>query len=252
MEAIKFLQGKAADGDWCYQKCALMIDGMNIKKHLDYEASSKSYVGYVNYGASLEAEADILATDALVIMAVGVQGSWKLPVGYFLVAGLTAKVQAQLLLESIQLLHGADVDVVSLTLDGYATNLATIRKLGCSTNPDNIVSHFPHPQTEKPIAVFIDACHALKLIRNQFADLESILLPDWGVAQWSHVVELNTCQKKEGVSAANKLGDRHVNFAQQKMKVILRYAIILSVAYLVCKIDQQINISSSVSKQLIK
>lgn len=111
------------------------------------------------------------------------------------------------------------IHVVALTLDGYQTNMATIRKLGCSTDPDNLETSFEHPSTGEPVFVFIDACHGLKLIRNQFCNISQIEIPGVGVAKWKHLSDLNNFQKDQGLTAANKLSDRHIQFSQQKMKV---------------------------------
>lgn len=160
-----------------------------------------------------------MATEALVFMVSGVHGFWKLPMGYFLIRGISATVQHQLVLQALQMLHQVGVEVIAFTLDGHQTNMATIRKLGCSTNPDDLVTSFPHPATGSSVHVFIDACHGLKLIRNQFCSLGEIRIPSFGVAKWKHIHDLNKFQQKEFLSAANKLTDKHVAFAQQKMKV---------------------------------
>lgn len=118
----------------------------------------------------------------------------------------------------IQLLYDIDIHVISLTLDGHPSNMSMIRKLGCSTSSPDFVTHFT-TDNGVVVHVFIDACHSLKLVRNSFARLGSIFLPDLSPARWSHLGLLNLSQKNEGLTAANKLSDRHMNFQQQKMKV---------------------------------
>jgi len=152
-------------------------------------------------------------------MAVGIHGSWKVPLGYFLITSINSTIQAQLLSTAFELLNEAGIEALSLTLDGHQTNLSTVKKLGCSLHPENIKHHFPHPVTGNPIYLFLDACHGLKLIRNQFCALQEIHIPGVGIAKWAHLASMNDYQKRHGLTAANKLSDRHVMFQQQKMKV---------------------------------
>ena len=42
-----------------------------------------------------------------------------------------------------------------------------------------------------------------------------------GSIDWKHIVHLNDVQKKSGLHAANRVTDKHVHFANQKMKVCL-------------------------------
>lgn len=196
-----------------------MIDGVKIRKFLDYDQASKSHIGFVDYGGSFEKDDETLATEAIVLMAVGIHGQWKVTLGYFLIHSINSSIQAELLTKAFELLHEAGVDGISLTLDGHQTNLATVKKLGCSLSPDNIIHHFPHPTTGKEVYLFLDACHCLKLVRNQFCAMGEVILPGEGTAKWSHLISLNDFQKRHGLSAANKLSDRHIQFEQQKMKV---------------------------------
>jgi hypothetical protein len=46
-----------------------------------------------------------LAKEALVFMAVGINDSWKIPVGYFLINGLPGNIRPMLLKQCIELLR---------------------------------------------------------------------------------------------------------------------------------------------------
>ena len=79
-------------------------------------------VGFVDLGAgSLDNDAEE-ATEAVVVMAVGLQGQWKVPVAYFLINGISAEVQSQLVLSVIRSLYEAKVNVVALVKDGLNAN----------------------------------------------------------------------------------------------------------------------------------
>ena len=73
-----------------------MIDGMSIRRHVDYDPKTQSMTGFVDLGLGpLENDA-CEAREAIVILAVGITGHWKIPLGYFLVDGISAEIQSQL------------------------------------------------------------------------------------------------------------------------------------------------------------
>lgn len=94
-----------------------------------------------------------IAKEALTFMVVSVNGMWKLPVGYFLTAGLGAAERANLVQQSLTKLHSPGVTVISLTCDNTASNIAMINNTGCSFEFDTVESAFKHPVTEKPVCV---------------------------------------------------------------------------------------------------
>lgn len=57
------------------------------------------------------------------------------------------------------------------------------------------------------------------MVRNNFAKLKRIEIPEIGTASWNHIVRLHELQCREKLHAANKLSNRHIEFEQQKMKV---------------------------------
>jgi hypothetical protein len=71
-----------------------------------------------------------LAKEALVFMAVGINDSWKIPVGYFLINGLPGKQPSMLLKQCIELLRDTGVIISSVTFDGAACNLSMVTELG--------------------------------------------------------------------------------------------------------------------------
>ena len=91
--------------------CSLMLDEMAIRKHVSWDG--KKFRGYVDVGNAAE-END----SSPVAMAVAVNGSWKVPCGYFLVDGLSGKERVNLVQVCIKKLLGVRIDVVSFTCDG--------------------------------------------------------------------------------------------------------------------------------------
>lgn len=66
---------------------SLLIDDMSRRKHLEWDG--KKFYGYINYDIDNDNDQIALANEAFVIMAVCVNGKWKLPLGYFFVDGLS-------------------------------------------------------------------------------------------------------------------------------------------------------------------
>ncbi|KAJ4925088.1 hypothetical protein JOQ06_017826 [Pogonophryne albipinna] len=113
-------------------------------------------------------ETDV-ATEALVFMVVGLQGHWKAPIAYYLTKSLSPETQRVLLSHALEELHARGIRVVSVTMDGHASNVSMCNQLGCELkgNPQEpLQTSFPHPSTGDKVFVMMDACHMLKLARN--------------------------------------------------------------------------------------
>jgi len=68
--------------------CNIVLDEMSIREQTDWDGTKMH--GFVDMGTNIETEDDnaVHAKNAFVFMAVGINGHWKMPIGYFLVAGL--------------------------------------------------------------------------------------------------------------------------------------------------------------------
>lgn len=65
-----------------------MLDEISIKKSLQCLPNGK-ICGHVDFGSEMELNDNIpLAKDALVLMVMSLDESWKLPIGYFLINGI--------------------------------------------------------------------------------------------------------------------------------------------------------------------
>lgn len=169
------------------------------------------------------------AKEALFFMAVGLQGYWKLPLGYALVSKCGATLQAQLLKDIITKLHKVGVDVKSVTFDGLATNAAMCDKLGaCLRDVDKLKlkPNFPHPDTQNKIHIFYDPCHIMKLLRTAIA--ETCLETREGLVNWDLITHIHSSQEDEGLKMANKLTREHIDYHRSKMKVRLAVQVLSS------------------------
>ena len=164
-EALTALKAKvlAAKRDGQKVVCALMLDEMSIRKHVQWDG--KKYRGFVDLGTDIDDDSLPEATEALVFMAVSLNSNWKVPCGYFLVNGLTGEEKANLTKDCLTKLHEVGVKVVSFTCDGPTTHQAMLKLLGARLSADNLQAYFPHPcDNNEKIYVFLDACHMIKLV----------------------------------------------------------------------------------------
>ena len=201
--------------------CSLMIDEMAIKKHVSWDG--KKFRGYVDLGNDVKDDDSApIAKDALVFMVVGVNETWKVPVGYFFVDGLSGKERANLIKVCIKKLHDVGIDIISLICDGPSCHFAMLHALGAQLKLPNIRPYFLNPlDKNKKIYVFLDVCHMLKLIRNTLGDGGILYDKDGKTIAWAYLIELQKLQEKEGLRLGNKLKLSHIQWWQQKMKVNL-------------------------------
>jgi len=200
--------------------CSLMMDEMAIKSHVEW-VGSKLY-GYVDMGTGVDDDSNPVAADVLVFMVVGVNQHWKIPVGYFLVNGLSGEERANLVRQCLMKLYDVGVNIVSLTCDGPSCHFSMMKELGAVIDPSNLKGWFVHPSNPLlNVHVIFDVCHMLKLVRNTLGDGGIIVDGQGDKIRWSYIVELQKLQDSEGFHLANKLRQTHIDFKTQKMKVNL-------------------------------
>ena len=110
------------------------------------------------------------AKEALVLMVVAIDDSWKLPVAYFFINSLTGEERANIVSECLRRLHRIKVRIVSLTCDGPSCHFSMLKALGANLNIDLMVPSFTHPEADSTVHVLLDVCHMIKLLRNTLAE----------------------------------------------------------------------------------
>jgi hypothetical protein len=213
---IETLGDKAKKNPTTYSNVALMLDAMAIRKKITRDPKSQTMTGFVNLGDGCDS--DLPASEALVVMVVGLREHWKAPVAYYLTRTLTAETQAQLIRHTLEALAEVGIRVWTITMDGHSTNQAMCAELGCCLEKSK--PYFPHPKSGDNVFILFDACHMLKLARNLLGDYSIIKSPD-GVVRWSHLANLQDVQEEAGLRLGNRLSTRHLNFHKMKMKVNL-------------------------------
>lgn len=149
---------------------------MNIHKWKHWDKKAHKWKGVVDLGGQLD-EVDSnnelkIATKALVFMLVCINGSFKTPIAHYLINSLTGKEKAVLLKDLLIKLSQSDIEVISITFDGDKTHATACEVLGANFNyreKSDFKPYFEHPNTLRPVYVFFDPCHMLKLVRNYFA-----------------------------------------------------------------------------------
>ena len=71
-----------------------MMDEMAIRQQLEWDGNK--FRGYIDMGTCLDDDSMPLAKEALTFMVVGVNDSFKVPIGYFLIDGLGGTERANL------------------------------------------------------------------------------------------------------------------------------------------------------------
>lgn len=131
---------------------------------VQWNDSKKLFSGVIDLGNSLiDKDSTEPATNALVYLVNSVNGYWKIPVAYYFVNSLTANEKASILLNVLKAIEDTGAEVVSV-LGGQVYSAI------------NIKSFFPHPITRKPVYIFLDVCHMLKLLRNNLGNTFAILI----------------------------------------------------------------------------
>uniref|UniRef100_A0A7M4F4A2 THAP domain containing 9 n=1 Tax=Crocodylus porosus TaxID=8502 RepID=A0A7M4F4A2_CROPO len=191
------LQEKVEKGEQAYQYCSLLVDGLALRKQLDWDPRIQHLTGFMDLGVGvLDADEAPQASEAIVLMAVGVLGRWTAPVGYFFVNGATGHMLAQLLHQAINKLSNIGIVVLSVTSAASAHGMETAKALGVRMDVDNMRCTFQHPHSSThQIAYFFDTCHLLQLIRNAFQCFHRIE-HTCETAHWQHIVDLAALQEK--------------------------------------------------------
>lgn len=148
----------------------MILDEMSIRKETRWEKKQSKFVGNINYGDIRGEDPENIATNVLVIMAVGLKSPWQMSIAYFLTSKTNSEIQAQLIKKAIILLFHENIIVKSVTFDGPTKNVATARKLGCNIN--DLQGSFIHPcRPDLKVYVILDICHMLKLARTALGDM---------------------------------------------------------------------------------
>lgn len=181
------------------------------------------YAGNIDSGRSdlrnVEQGSLPLAKDALVFMISGIKEKFKIPIGYFLASGLTADEKAALVSEALIRLSEIGIEVIAITFDGHASNVALLNVFGGKWNERPYILD-PVDKNRK-IYLILDPAHMLKLVRNCIGSRD-LIDGDGGKICWKYFAELYDAQKELPWNLGNKLTKTHIiHWDLKKMSVRL-------------------------------
>ncbi|KAM9028313.1 DNA transposase THAP9 isoform 2-T2 [Ara ararauna] len=206
--------------DYCY--CALMVQDVSLQKQQEWDPQTQHPTGFVDLGSGiLDADEAPLASEAIILMAVGTSSPWAAPLGYFFVNSTTGYLLAQLLRQAINKLNNIGIRVLAVTSGATACGAQTARALGIRMDPERIQCTFQHPPgSAHSITYFFDVCHALQLIRNALQCFQKIEWPG-DTVQWQHVVELAALQEQRVLELCSSKSGRSGSKGSYHLKVNL-------------------------------
>lgn len=221
-EALKTLQNAAAEltKNGKTLLASLAFDEMAIRRHIQYDHQSKTFLGFCQYGNLNNNENASVANNVLVFMVTVLNYQLSIPVAYYPVTSLTCYEKRDLMVEILTSLHNIGVKIINVTFDGLASNPSTCELLGASFDPKNIVPCFPHPVDDYPVYILLDSCHMLKLLRNALGDLKTMNDPSRGSISWKYFEELESFRVNNKF-VTHHITKRHIQYQQNKMNVRL-------------------------------
>ncbi|NXK11743.1 THAP9 transposase, partial [Herpetotheres cachinnans] len=216
------LQEKVERGEQAYRYCTLMVQDMSLQKQQEWDPQTQRLTGFVDLGAGiLDADEAPLASEAIILMAVGVSSPWTAPLGYFFVNSTTGHLLAQLLRQTINKLNNIGITVLAVTSGATARGAETARALGIRIDPERIRCTFQHPPgSGHSITYFFDVCHALQLVRNALQCFQKI---EWlsDTVWWQHVVELAALREQRVLEPCSPKSGRPGSKESYHLKVNL-------------------------------
>lgn len=216
-EAFTALRCKAneANQEGSEVLACLLFDEVAIRKQEEYDHYTDTRLGYITYGTNA---GEVLAKEALVFMITGINEKFKIPVAYFLIAGLKANEKAALIRNVILLAGKSGVKIVGLGYDGLVTNIATGKELGANFIQSD-QAYFINPHSDDKIFLFPDACHSLKSTRNRLASLGVLYDGQNNKIEWRYVVDLEKYQREHNINLGNKITKAHIQWEKKRMSV---------------------------------
>ena len=161
-----------------------------------------------------------LAKQAMVFMATGLNKSWSIPIGYFLIGeSVTASERANLLRIAIDQVQATGAILVNTVCDGPNVHFAMLQCLGAKLKGEFSCHLDIKNSLGIPIFCFLDTPHDIKNIRNCLGD-KGVLIDDKGErVKWDHVKSLHKLQESEGLTLANKLKKKSIEYKKNIMNV---------------------------------
>ena len=161
----------------------ITIDEMSIRDHIHFDGNR--FHGFVDLGIntdeSNEDENAPHAKYAWVFMAVSLNDTWKVPIGYFLISSLAAAERANILTICINSIYKTGAHVYGITFDGAAVNIAMANALGASFDEKDFRPYINLPSIANKVLRYIFEFYIffMKGIASVYCKSESCFRNTW-------------------------------------------------------------------------
>ena len=156
---------------------------MSVRDHIHFDG--KRFHGYVDLGITTddnnEDENTPHAKYAWVFMAVSLNDTWKVPIGYFLIHSLAAAERANILRICINTICKTGAHVYGITFDGAAVNIAMANALGASFDENHFRPYITLPSIANKVIQHIFELYIffMKDIASVYSKSESCFRNTW-------------------------------------------------------------------------
>lgn len=151
-------------------------------------------------------------------MICGINDYFQVPIAHYFVRTLTAEDRAQLVTSILEEISKRDINVVSVTFDGFAANATMCELLGASFK-DEFKTNFANPFTGSEINIILDPSHVEKSVRNILESYGTIYDDANEKIEWKYFVNLVEYSENNSFGLTHKLTKRHIDFKNRKMHV---------------------------------
>lgn len=169
---------------------SLVLDSMSIRQRLIKATNSDIIRGFVDFGNGVSDKEKKMAKEALVFLLVPLTSRTRYPIAYFLIDKVSATTQHELVLQCLQLTSQHGIQIVNITLDGCASNVSTLQKLGAAL-PDE--PHFSHPSTSEKVRILQKKPQNLAMLLLSIHFFNFDIVGECNIGPCSHVKVMPKC-----------------------------------------------------------
>lgn len=157
-------------------------------------ALHSSETEFIDIGDQLET--DVKASDAFVFIVAGINHTWKIPVGYFLINSITAEQKQNLIGMCIDNLLLTGIKIVGISIDTTtASNLATCKLLCCELDWKKSEFWFKTSQINKRVCILPDLCRNLNMIKEILINVSPLIDQNGNEVNWKYLLALEKLQE---------------------------------------------------------
>lgn len=168
----------------------LVVEEMTFRRQMNTpinRCTGPAEEGYVDFGFDVPDRRQKLACNALSLMAVCLNGNWKLPLGYFMTNGLHGREIASLVRLTIAKLSDNGVKTIGVSCSG---DLDSVMRSHIDTSPRSVGTLFKVGSDKEVICLVPDLEVALKRVQSSLKSLGTIVGSDGKDVKWNYFQEL--------------------------------------------------------------